>query len=329
MTYICEIKNDEELLKYIKNNIFINIIRKIIKYNIARDIILKLLNVIYSNKIIYCKDEECVVSYGFKVNLIFLIYNKKNLEHLKKKLIEQKVKHVVLSKELKENIELKKTLKSIDIDIIDGRILYEVLIEDMIKYIFKITGLKMEESEISILINKLTYEREKIINYLAKRFKIVSIVTENKNKFENLKSKIKIQYGNILNVIESLNMGIKRADVIINYDIEKIGDITNLRDNIVVFNIDTKERINSNYFSGINIRDYEIYIPEIEKIFYKKYEDKFYISDMYESICVCENLTMSEISNKAHRDKIKIRYFIGNNGKIKGMELKNINAKKN
>ena len=99
--------------------------------------------------------------------------------------------------------------------------------------------------------------------------------------------------------------------------------------NVILLNIDTKEKIKSNLFSGINIRDYEIYIPKKETKFYKKYENKFYISDMYESICIYESLSMKEIESRVLSDKIELRYFVGNSGKIKGLEIKNTNAKKN
>ena len=216
MNYICDIQNEKELYKYLHKNKFLILIERIVKNRKLKAIILKVIYKFYSNKIIYYKDEENLLNYGIKVNLMFLIYNRKNFSRLLKIIERENMKNVVLSKNLKEDVELVNELKNRKISIIDGRILYEALIKNMIEYIFKIKGNRIQESEITFLITKNTIERQNIIDYFAQKFKITNIVTDNKLKFEELKNNLRVRYGIILNVSENLNFGVKNADMVVN-----------------------------------------------------------------------------------------------------------------
>jgi len=324
LIYISDISNIEEFISIIKEKSFLaRILCRIIKSKKLKNIIKKIVYKIYLRKKFYYIKEDTILMYGIKVNLINIIYNKRNLDKLILELSKKNVKNIVLSKKLKENKELINKLREKNIRVIDGRILYEVLIESMVDYIFKVQNANIHDSQITFLIKQNTKQRENTIEELTKKFKITNIVSDNKSKFTSLRNRLKLDYGIILNVVENAVNVVKNSDIIINYDTEEIKDLAFKKGSIII-NIDSKEKIDSNYFSGINIRDYEIYIPDENRDFYKKYQNKFDISNIYESICVYEGLTMNEIKKKSIFDNLSIKYFIGNYGKISGRELINI-----
>ena len=61
--------------------------------------------------------------------------NKKKIEKTVKKIKKKNIEQIVLSKELKQNEELIKTLKNYDITILDGKWLMQFMTEDIIDYL--------------------------------------------------------------------------------------------------------------------------------------------------------------------------------------------------
>ena len=88
----------------------------------------------------------------------------------------------------------------------------------------------------------------------------------------------------------------------------------------IIFNIRNNLKIYSNFFEGINITDYLIYLPQKYNKIVKLLEDVNPIL-LYEAIIIENNLIQSEIERKLKFDSVEIKCFLGNNGIIRGREF--------
>ena len=269
---------------------------------------------------------------GLDIRLIYLVYKRKITEKIGYQLLNiikrDKTKRVILSNTLNKNDILKNVLYSNNIDIIDGKLLYESLVYKMIEYISVIQKRKMETYEISVLINDKNEQRMFNISKIITKCRVVNIITNNTKQFDKLKNDMKKEYGILVNVTTNIEKSLLKSDIIINFDfVSEIYSKCNIPKRAIVFNISENIKIHSNNFEGINITDYMIYVPEKYKKVFKKIEN-FNPCLFFEGIILEENMIQSEIERKIIKENIKIRYFVGNNDKIRGREFSNLNKKK-
>ena len=117
------------------------------------------------------------------------IRNKKIIKiakRINKKLYDNNIENVVLSNYLEENEILKQKLYCQNINILDGRYLFYLLIPEIIEYILKRQKVKLQNGEVTLLINDFTKNNAKIITYIAQNVKRVNIVTNHSNKFKKI-----------------------------------------------------------------------------------------------------------------------------------------------
>ena len=270
---------------------------------------------------------------GLECDVLYVITKKERISKIAinkilKDIEKRGIRRVVLSNTLNQNEFLKNTLNANDIKIIDGKILAEFLIYDMIEYIANIQKREIEKYEISILINDKNNIRMEIIKKVIEKCNVVNIVTCNIKQFENLKEELQQAYGICLNVTTNTSKTLLNSDIIINFDfVSEIYRKCIIPEKAIIVNIFEDIKIYSNVFKGINITDYMIYIPERYKVFLKKMK-RFNVNLIYESILFNEYITNEKIKNKIEKDNIKIRYFLGNNDKIRGREFIKIIRKK-
>ena len=114
----------------------------------------------------------------------------KKIESVAKKLNEELYKNcienVVLSNKLESLEILKNELYCENINILDGRILFQYLTVKIIEYIYSNQNKKIEEGQIAILVNDNTdLNLENIID-ISKRVKRLNVVTNNIQKFKKI-----------------------------------------------------------------------------------------------------------------------------------------------
>ena len=204
---------------------------------------------------------------GLDIRLIYLVYKRKITEKIGYQLLNiikrDKTKRVILSNTLNKNDILKNVLYSNNIDIIDGKLLYESLVYKMIEYISVIQKRKMETYEISVLINDKNEQRMFNISKIITKCRVVNIITNNTKQFDKLKNDMKKEYGILVNVTTNIEKSLLKSDIIINFDfVSEIYSKCNIPKRAIVFNISENIKIHSNNFEGINITDYMIYVPE-------------------------------------------------------------------
>ena len=245
------------------------------------------------------------------------IRNKKIIKiakRINKKLYDNNIENVVLSNYLEENEILKQKLYCQNINILDGRYLFYLLIPEIIEYILKRQKVKLQNGEVTLLINDFTQNNAKIITYIAQNVKRVNIVTNHSNKFKKTEDYLYNELGVILNITNNKSKSLSNANLIINIDFpEEIINKYEINSNAIIVNIFNEIKVRAKKFNGININYYKACIPKEYQI------DGFQNNLVYESSiykCSYENARKDIIANK-----IRIKKLVGINGDISENEF--------
>lgn len=245
------------------------------------------------------------------------IRNKKIIKiakRINKKLYDNNIENVVLSNYLEENEILKQKLYCQNINILDGRYLFYLLIPEIIEYILKRQKVKLQNGEVTLLINDFTQNNTKIITYIAQNVKRVNIVTNHSNKFKKIEDYLYNELGVILNITNNKSKSLSNANLIINIDFpEEIINKYEINSNAIIVNIFNEIKIRAKKFNGININYYKACIPKEYQI------DGFQNNLVYESSIYkysYENARKDIIANK-----IRIKKLVGINGDISENEF--------
>ena len=245
------------------------------------------------------------------------IRNKKIIKiakRINKKLYDNNIENVVLSNYLEENEILKQKLYCQNINILDGRYLFYLLIPEIIEYILKRQKVKLQNGEVTLLINDFTQNNAKIITYIAQNVKRVNIVTNHSNKFKKIEDYLYNELGVILNITNNKSKSLSNANIIINIDFpEEIINKYEINSNAIIVNIFNEIKIRAKKFNGFNINYYKACIPKEYQI------DGFQNNLVYESSiykCSYENARKDIIANK-----IRIKKLVGINGDISENEF--------
>lgn len=245
------------------------------------------------------------------------IRNKKIIKiakRINKKLYDNNIENVVLSNYLEKNEILKQKLYCQNINILDGRYLFYLLIPEIIEYILKRQKVKLQNGEVTLLINDFTQNNAKIITYIAQNVKRVNIVTNHSNRFKKIEDYLYNELGVILNITNNKSKSLSNANLIINIDFpEEIINKYEINSNAIIVNIFNEIKIRAKKFNGININYYKACIPKEYQI------DGFQNNLVYESSIYkysYENARKDIIANK-----IRIKKLVGINGDISENEF--------
>lgn len=255
---------------------------------------------------------------GNKVFLGLPIKREKIKEKKIKKLVKQmqkyKIKTVVLSDNLFNIETLKNELYSININILDGKYLFKLLTEEIIKYICKKTKTDIEKMEISILTNDVNNTNNAMIIGLAEKVKMLNIITNHVSEFKTMEDYLLNEKGIVIKISNNYKTALKKTNIIINIDFTE-EDINkySLPSKCVIVNLNSEIKIKTKKFNGINIIDYNIIIPPKYKI--EGYNNKF----VYESKILGKGYEVAK--KQIQEDKIKIKNLIGKNGVINSKEF--------
>lgn len=245
------------------------------------------------------------------------IRNKKIIKiakRINKKLYDNNIENVVLSNYLEGNEILKQKLYCQNINILDGRYLFYLLIPEIIEYILKRQKVKLQNGEVTLLINDFTQNNAKIITYIAQNVKRVNIVTNHSNKFKKIEDYLYNELGVILNITNNKNKSLSNANLIINIDFpEEIINKYEINSNAIIVNIFNEIKIRAKKFNGININYYKACIP------------KEYQIDGFQNNLVYESSIYKYSYENARKDiiasKIRIKKLVGINGDISENEF--------
>lgn len=306
--FIEEDENQEKTLKSKIKGIYFKIIGKIDKLNIIND---SYKNVAINKMIIR------IPKYKFeKINKNFM----KNLLYLAK---QNGIKNVVLSKELNKKENFIYALKSNNFKILDGSFLIKNSGIEILEYVIEQSESRLNEEEVSILVNNNSVTNSYIISNIAELAKRINIITNNISRFKKIEKELYEQKGIILSISNNKKKGLAKSKYLINIDFpEELISKYKLYKKAVIINLENKIHSISKTFSGIIINDIQISFIQKndEEEIFKKFDNK----QVYESKILA--LEYNDIKNIKQMDKFKVVNTLGNNGIINNMEYKIIKS---
>lgn len=238
----------------------------------------------------------------------------KKIKKLVKQMQKYKIKTAILSENLYNIETLKNEIYSVNINILDGKYLFKLLIGEIIKYICKKTNTSVEKMEISFLTNDVNNINKEIIISLAEKVKTLNIITNHIEEFRNIEDYLYNEKGIIIKISNNYKTALQKTNIIINMDFpEDTINKYSIPIKCIIVNINGGIKIKTKKFNGININSYNIIIPPKYKI--EGYNDKF----VYESNLLGKEYKIAR--KQILEDKIKIKNLIGEKGIISNREF--------
>ncbi len=246
---------------------------------------------------------------------------KKYIEKLKKIIKIKCINNIVLSEKLRNDEEFLKDIKKENVKILDGRWIYKYLEEAIIDYIVKLKNEKNYIQEITIMTNEFDEIDIENIKNIAKKVKILNIVTKKQCLIKKIEKNIFEEDGIIINVNNNYKKSLLKSDIIINenFNIEEFENYE-LPKKACILNIEKKFNINSKTFEGVNVLSVEISVPKRFINLINEFKD-FNTLILYESY-IYKRTSVKNIKNEIEKDEIKILNIYGQSGKIRKNEFK-------
>lgn len=242
----------------------------------------------------------------------------KKVKKIIKKLKDNNIRTVVLSKNLSHIEILKNEMYYNNINILEGKYLFKLLIEESIEYICKKSNKKMEDLEISFLTNDANNLNKQIILELSPKIKRLNIITNNIGEFKDIEDYLYNEMGIMIKLSNNKKTDLLKTNIIINIDfMEDIINRYNLPKQGIIININEGIRIKSKKFNGININNYYIEMPTKYKI--EGFDNEY----IYESYIWGKEYDLAR--KQILDDKIRIKNLIGEKGIINSREFVNYN----
>lgn len=237
----------------------------------------------------------------------------KKIEKIIKNIMKKNVlKTVVLNKRLNNNEQFKNILNSHNIDILNGRYLFRFMIFDIVNFILDKKNKKLQDIELSIMVNELDEINIKTILVFARKVKRLNIITNHIGLFKRVEQSL-YDEGIMIMVSNNKKKSLLKSDIIVNVDfVEENFKEYRLNNNCTIVNVSSDIEVYNKGFNGININNYNISYDNdiIEKYSYEfdcklLYESKLYgISDFH------------KILTNIEYDNVIISELIGNNGRM-------------
>ena len=246
-----------------------------------------------------------------------LIINERMLQKILDIMNEKDIDTIVCADALQRNELFMKWVNNNNCNVLDGSWLMKFLMCDILEKIAYIKNIRIDSMEVSVFIKNFSDYHIEEIKVIAKRCKVLNIITDNVRKFEYVEKLLNEECGVMVNITGNIEKSSKRADVIFNFDFAKDElDKCNMKKNSILVQMNREEYIKKD---GIVIRFFKLNLPI-------RYDEKFarfhHFNEeiLYESIVYYKN-SFKNIMAILRRDNVNIRYFIGNNGKISFREF--------
>ena len=232
-----------------------------------------------------------------------------------KKLKNDGIDAVVISKKDKENYILINKLKENNIKILESRNLLKNLIPEMIEYLAEILEMNKENMEINILVNKYSKINLYYINNLIKETQKINIITNNIKPFKKFSNELYKNEAILIPVMNNRNKSLSNKKIILNMDFTD-KDIKQYKINryAIIINIENKIDCIDKIFSGIIVNDCKINTENID--------DEFDDKEIIESYIIKKDVM--RIREKIAEKNIKIINLIGKRGIINSDEVRTL-----
>lgn len=256
-------------------------------------------------KIVKIKDNKIVLP--IKEEVVTSKYQQRLASKTNEILKKTNSNKIVVSNAIKKYEKYINFLNSYNIEIVNGRWLYKIIILDILDYIIDNKDIKKQDVEIAVTTNYISDIEIENIKKLAIEYKRVNIVTNHIEKLKKIEENLYEQYGIMITVSNNKKRSLRKSQIIVNFDFPKeLLNQYNIYDEAIIINIEGNMKINKKRFNGLVINDFEI-----DKINNPKYSSK----EIYEAKFF-KKQSVQYVREKFKKDNIKINALIGNNGKI-------------
>lgn len=239
---------------------------------------------------------------------------KNKIKKLVKKMQKYKIKTLILSENLSNIENLKNELYSMNINILNGKYLFRILVEETINYICKKSKVAIEKMQISFLTNDVNDINKQIIINLAEKVKTLNIITNHIEEFRSVEDYLYNEKGIVIKISNNYKNALQKTNIIINMDFpEEVINQYKIPSKCVIINTNGEIKIKTKKFNGININGYNIITPTKYKI--EGYNNKL----IYEAYIL--NKEYETAKKQIIEDKIKIKNLIGEKGIINSNEF--------
>lgn len=271
-----------------------------------------------------------------------------------------KIDTIVFSKEIEKELQnnmIEILLKTnYIVNTLNGKRLMKYMDFEIVSYILEKQELDMKNEEIYILFknekkidfsfkSNLEKLKSSLNNYIH-NFKITNIITNDIRDLRKLQEEILEGENILISVSNNKRKALKRAKYILNVNLNKNElEKYQINRNAIIINLEQNVIYNDPKFNGINVNYFELEIPDEYIESFEEIGENFDRVTLYESILLeySDNIKRSKISNNLDNnrynnlneenfknivkkrikdDKVRIKYLIGNNGKISEEELK-------
>lgn len=225
---------------------------------------------------------------------------------------ESNSKKIVISKELQKHTTYLNSLYTYDLDIVNGKWLFLMLLPETVKYIVDKQKLQPEQTAIHILVNDINSVIISNIKILANIYKSINIVTKHVEKLNKIEEQILETSGAMITVMNNKKKSLAKAQIIINIDFPS--EIINqyaICENATIIDMCGKTKITKKRFNGVVIQDYEIEIKNKRE--YTIDEDYYYQKDLYEAEFYKQQ-PFEYVREKIKKDGVKIVKLISQRG---------------
>lgn len=233
-----------------------------------------------------------------------------------KKIFEKtRSRKIVVSEKVQEQEEYMNLLYTYDLDMVEGKWLFEVLASKVLDYLLEKKEMKKEETKITILVNDLSENMLANLRKIAKEYKMVNIITNHREKFKKIEKQILEEDGIMITVGNNKTKGLSKSELILNVDFpsELINQYA-IYEKAMMINLRGNVKIAKKRFNGITINDYEIEVQREEVFDYDK-KTKYKTCKTYEAQ-INKRQPYDEIIKQLERDKVEIIELVGANTKI-------------
>jgi hypothetical protein len=218
---------------------------------------------------------------------------------------------IVFSKYLDSVHTLKDDIIKSNFKVIDGKRLSNYITLEIIEYICKMIDKKIENQDITILIQNDTVDIRKMIVEIAKQVKRIQIVTTQINKFKTIENELEFKYGLSCQITNNKRKSLLKSKIIVNIDYSE-NELNQfiINKQAIIIDINNKNEIYAKSFIGIHIYEYNI-TSNIKN-------NTFDVKNIIEAISL--NKTYEQTRNLLKKENVKVVNLVGKNGLINNKE---------
>ncbi len=224
---------------------------------------------------------------------------------------------IIVSKELLNEKLFINYLYSQNLDIVNGKFLFKLLVPEILSYLIKKTNISEEDLKIAILANDVNEIVLGNIKLLIHKYKNITIVTRHAMKLKNFQESLYDKEGIVIAITNNKRNALNKANIIFNFDFpEELLNKYTIFEYANIINLDNNVKINKKRFNGVNINDYEIELNNNNLLDLVNYNEiileKNFIKNLYEAK-LYKRQSFELLRNTIQKDNVKIRYLIGEN----------------